>query len=69
MDRYTHTCREELSDALTVLPGRTQPARQPARATGTEGPGVLASCLALPGGRRETLGGAGRLSAAAAVES
>src|SRR5262249_27716810 len=37
MDRYSHTVREELSDALDVLPDLTGPAREAVRATGTDG--------------------------------
>src|SRR5262249_28284764 len=76
MDRYSHTLVEEQSAALAALPDLSRPARQEARATGTDGArsldsrrNVLASCLALPGGRMETVGGAGRLSAGGAVES
>jgi len=37
MDRYTHLRREDLAGALTVLPDLSQPARQIAVATGTDG--------------------------------
>jgi hypothetical protein len=69
MDNYSHTLREQETDALAVLPDLSPSGRAMARATGTDGPAVLASCLALSGGLRENPGGAGRLSAPAAVES
>ncbi len=54
MGRYSHVLMGEQSAALEVLPDLSRPARQAARATGTEGrpgtPGVLADCLA-PNGR------------------
>jgi integrase/recombinase XerD len=53
MDRYTHTLRGDQADALAVLPDLSRPARQAARATGTEGAKPagrnLASYLALSG--------------------
>ncbi len=72
--RYSHRRLYDLAGAVEKLP-RFLPDDQPdaepevLRATGTEGPGVLASCLALSGGQMGTLVGAGRQSAAAAVES
>jgi integrase len=69
MDNYSHTLREQEADALAVLPDLSPSGRATARATGTDGPAVLASCLALSGGLRENPGGAGRLSAGTAVES
>ena len=68
MDRYTHTLVEEQSAALAGLPDLSQPARQALQATGTDGPAVLASCLA-PQGRLEGIsGGAGGLTAGKAAE-
>src|SRR5262249_29771638 len=71
--RYSHRRLHDLAGAVEKLPrflpdGRPDAEPQALRATGTEGAGVLASCLALSGGQRETLGGAGRLPAGAAVE-
>jgi len=46
MDRYTHTAPEDQSAAVESLPDLSTPARQQARATGTDGRSVLAFCLA-----------------------
>src|SRR5262249_44279140 len=72
--RYSHRRLHDLAGAVeklpNFLPGDGPDAEpQTLRATGTEGAGVLASCLALSGGRQGTLGDSGRLSAGGAVES
>lgn len=69
MDRYSHTLREQETDALAVLPDLTRPTGQQARVTGTEGAvPVLADCLALSERPEGTEGGADGLSGAALVQ-
>ena len=69
MDRYSHTLREQEADALAVLPDLSPSGRETARATGTDGRAVLASCLALLGGQMGTPVDSGGRSAAAGVKS
>ena len=55
MDRYSHTLREQEAEALGVLPDLAPSSREAARRTGTDDVPVLASCLALSGGRKGAL--------------
>ena len=72
--RYSHRRLYDLAGAVEKLPrflpvGGTDAESPRVRATGTDGPAVLASCLATSGGELGRPGGAGRLSAAAAVNT
>jgi integrase len=64
MDRYTHTYRGDLADALNVLPDLSSVSGQKLRATGTENSkpddSVLASCLLFSDRLEGTSGGANR---------
>ena len=65
MDKYSHVLQAELDKAVDLLPGySTTPEQQ--RATGTIGKNVLASCLALQGGKQGYSGTPSRQTIASA---
>jgi integrase len=54
MDRYTHSAWESMTAALERLPDLTPVEQESQLATGTDGPAVLADCLARKGAPKST---------------